>query len=313
MRLAPECRTTANLADSDGVAAFSDIGGCTVANKEYLIRRSMLYRLGRDEKRARRGNAQTGEVATVESLEPRRLFSEVATAQLALVSTDSSGASPVYHYDVTVTDSGTTNIGTFWLGWKPGEDFLPSVPSSVSNPAGWSNTLTGSNNSTDGTAIEWTATSNAITPGHSLSGFDFATTDSPNVLVGTSPLSIYQGTPILTSFIYSGGPFSDSGYQLTVPPAATTTASVTTLIASASSATAGTSITFTATVAPASGSGATPTGTVTFTQGGNTLGSIAVQSDGTATLTTSSLPVGADSVTATYNGNSSYAASAPRR
>ena len=76
----------------------------------------------------------------IESLEPRTLLSVSASAQLALISTD-TGATPVYHYSVTVTDTGTTNVGTFWMGWIPGEDFLPSIPSSPPpTPAGWSHT-----------------------------------------------------------------------------------------------------------------------------------------------------------------------------
>ena len=38
---------------------------------------------------------------------------------------------------------------------------------------------TGSGNTFDGSAIEWVAGSNKITPGQSLSGFSFTSTDSP--------------------------------------------------------------------------------------------------------------------------------------
>ena len=57
-------------------------------------------------------------------------------------------------------------------------------------------------------------------------------------------------------------------------------------------------VTFTATVA-----GRSPTGTVTFKDGANTLGTGAVDSNGTAALTTSSLGVGSHSVTAVYGGD----------
>lgn len=243
----------------------------------------------------------------IESLEPRRLLSESATAQLSLVSTTGTQANPVYHYSITVNDTGTTNIGTFWFAWVPGADFLPTSPSAVSNPTGWTNTLTGTNNSTDGTAIEWVASSNAITPGHSLGGFDFTTTDSPTVLAGNAPT--HPANKVLTSFIYSGAPFSDAGVQFDVAPAATTAASTTTLNTSASSADAGTSITLTATVASSSGTGATPTGSVSFTRDGNALGSANLV-NGTATFTTSALPVGTDHITASYGGDANYSSSA---
>ena len=157
----------------------------------------------------------------IESLESRTLLSVVASAQMTLVSTTGTGT-PVYHYDITVNNTGTTNIGTFWFAWLPTGDFLPTAPSAVSNPTGWGDTLTGAGTSADGTAIEWVAASNPITPGHSLSGFDFSTTDSPTVLAGNAPSA--PSTPILTSVVYSGGPFSDAGYDFRVSEAAPATA-----------------------------------------------------------------------------------------
>jgi hypothetical protein len=50
-----------------------------------------------------------------------------------------------------------------------------------------------------------------------------------------------------------------------------------------------------------------PTGTITLTSGGVTLGSGAItSSNGTVTVTTTTLPVGSDSITATYNGDANY-------
>lgn len=233
---------------------------------------------------------------------------ESAAAQISLTSTTGTLASPVYHYDIKVTDTGTSNIGTFWFAWVPGEDFLPSVPNAVSNPTGWGNTLTGSENSTDGTAIQWITSSHAITPGNSLSGFDFTTTDSPAVLAGMSPS--HPSEPVTTTFIYSGGPFSDAGFQFVVTPPVTTAASATSLVSSAPSGTSGAPVTFTATVVPANGSGPTPTGTVSFSLDGSALGTANLGSSGTAALTVSTLPVGTDHITATYGGDSNYGGSA---
>jgi minor extracellular serine protease Vpr len=66
------------------------------------------------------------------------------------------------------------------------------------------------------------------------------------------------------------------------------------------------SVTFTATVNSLAG---TPTGTVTFTDGINTLGSTPVNNAGQAALTISSLAAGGYSVTASYSGDGSFAAS----
>ena len=69
----------------------------------------------------------------------------------------------------------------------------------------------------------------------------------------------------------------------------------------------GQSVTFTATVNP-QGSG-TPTGTVTFTYGSTTLCNAVTLSGGTATCAYSALPVGSDTVTATYSGDANFAPS----
>jgi hypothetical protein len=246
--------------------------------------------------------------SSVESLETRTLLSESATAQIALTSTTGTAGSPVYHYQITVNDTGTTPIGTFWFGWIPDEDFLPSAPSAVQDPSGWTHTITGSNNSTDGSAIEWVATSNPIAAGASLNTFGFTTTDSPSALAANSPT--HPASPATTAFVYSGAAFSDAGFQLVATPPAATSASTTTLVSSSPNSTAGVLVTLTATVAPSSGSGTEPTGTVTFTSNGTTIGSSPVGAGGVATLATAALAAGADQIVATYGGDSNFTGSA---
>jgi hypothetical protein len=283
--------------------------------KERIILRSTFHRFVARRASSSRtaGDRLRGKGALrrpdVESLESRTLLSESASAQLTLVSTGTGNGAPAYHYAMTVTDTGTTNVGTFWFAWIPGGDFLPSTPSAVSDPSGWSDTLTGSGDSSDGIAIEWVATANAITPGHSLSGFDFTSADSPSVLAGDAPTAA-PGTPVLTSFVYGGGPFSDAGFKFLVTQAATTSASTTTLASSAPSVDAGAPVTLSATVSGSGGSGSAPTGTVSFSSGGNAIGSAPVGAGGAAAITTSSLPVGTDAITATYSGDSNYSSSA---
>ena len=82
-------------------------------------------------------------------------------------------------------------------------------------------------------------------------------------------------------------------------------ATTTTLVAAPTSIVAGDTVTLTATVTPS-----TATGNVNFFVGGTTaLGSSALNSSGVAVLTTTSLPAGTDSVTATYVGDSANAGS----
>jgi hypothetical protein len=236
------------------------------------------------------------------------MLSESATAQFSLTSTTGTQGSLVYHYDISVTDTGTTNIGTFWFAWIPGEDFLPHAPQSEGNPTGWGSVPTGGG-IYDGSAIQWVASSNAITPGHTLDGFAFTSSDSPTVLAGKSPF--YPTTDILTSFVYAEAPEApgDLGSRFTVAAVPTTAATTTTLASSQPGITVGSSVTITATVAPVTSNGSTPTGTVSFSEDGTALGSIAVQSDGTAQLMTSALPIGSDPITAVYSGDANFATS----
>lgn len=85
-------------------------------------------------------------------------------------------------------------------------------------------------------------------------------------------------------------------------------ASTTNLVASATNVNSGQSVTFSATVPTVSGL-ATPTGQVTFYNGTTALQTVALNSAGVAVLTTSALPNGAQTITASYAGDSVYAAS----
>jgi hypothetical protein len=121
-----------------------------------------------------------------------------------------------YNYTLTLYNGAgaTGNIGSFWYAWVPGEFYLPTNPSGVSAPAGW----TGAPFPFGGaSSIQYSADSpaDAILPGGSLS-FGFVSTDLPSVLAGNAPN--HPGTPIGTSFVYSGGFFSDVGGQFVVQP-----------------------------------------------------------------------------------------------
>ncbi len=83
-------------------------------------------------------------------------------------------------------------------------------------------------------------------------------------------------------------------------------ASVTTLTSTPLSAVAGASVALTAVVAPANGTGQTPTGTVTFYQNGSLIGTAPLATDGIAALSTTTLPVGSDNLTAVYSGDTVY-------
>ena len=146
-------------------------------------------------------------------------MSESASATIAAAQLGPS----TYQYTVTLDDTGSTTIGTFWFGWVPGEDFLDSSPSSVTAPAGWTDNITHAG-SKDGFAIQWIASSPSsdLHPGQSKV-FDFRSSATPAQVFGNS--IFYRHPLVTTSFVYSGMPFSDHGYEfhsssnMVIPPA----------------------------------------------------------------------------------------------
>jgi hypothetical protein len=151
------------------------------------------------------------------------LVAGVPRYALAVTSENASGtftAQPLagnqWQYDITLTDNSTVNnanttIGTFWFSWIPGKDFMEAMPTNVSAPSGWNFLITGSNNASDGNAIQWVATAgHALTAGQTLSGFNFKSTESPAQLLGPSSFGAHQ--PETLAAAYVGAPFSDTSF-----------------------------------------------------------------------------------------------------
>src|SRR6476660_1352749 len=73
------------------------------------------------------------------------LFWGVAPACAALTGTATISSAPNganFDYTIVLTNTGTTNIGTFWFAWTPpGQpieyDFLPSPANPTTFPSGW--------------------------------------------------------------------------------------------------------------------------------------------------------------------------------
>ena len=107
------------------------------------------------------------------------------------------------------------SIQTFWYAWTPQPaDFLPTSPLSMTNPTGWTSIITHFPNvNTNGFAIQWKTSTNALAPGDDLI-FTFKSADTPAQLAGNSPF--YPGTPVGTSFVYSGQPLNGDPFEFVV-------------------------------------------------------------------------------------------------
>jgi hypothetical protein len=197
----------------------------------------------------------------------------------------------------------------------------PAITQTV-NPANTTTAVVSSQNpSTSGQSVTFTATVSVTAPGTTATGNptgtvtfkDGATTLGSAMLNGSAVATFSAsftsvGNHSITA-VYAG----DSNFVTSTSAALTqtvnnaVTATTTTLSFSPSPSSVGQAVIFTATVSPAGA-----TGTVTFTEGSTTLGTGALStSNGVtkATLSYSQLLAGSHTVTASYGGDSSFAAS----
>jgi hypothetical protein len=117
----------------------------------------------------------------------------------------------MFRYNLVLTDTGTENINTLWFGWIPGQDFMNTLPANIMSPAPWTAMAT-NGGAGDGYAIQWVSNGAPLTPGNSLSGFQFDSATTPQQLAGMSPFHPSLET---TSFVYSGAPFVGDSFEFT--------------------------------------------------------------------------------------------------
>jgi hypothetical protein len=175
------------------------------------------------------------------------------------------------------------------------------------------------NPAASGQSVTFTAavagtTTNTPLPTGSVTFFDGTTTLTTVTLNGSAKAtfttsSLSAGSHSITAVYGSDANYapSTSSVLTEVVNGPATVGTTTTLIGSPNPATVGQTVTLTATVAEVGGSGVA-TGTVTFYDGTTSLGT-GTLSSGIATYSTSSLAMGTHSITASYGGDMSNAAS----
>jgi len=137
--------------------------------------------------------------------------SAFAALQASGTITTPSTTSP-YDYTITLHNTGTTDIGSFWFAWTDTPldyDFLPSSPTVTGMPNGWIAPITHGPSLRDGYAIEYyNIGGSAIAPGGSAT-FSFSSPDSPMKLNANS---FFPADKVTTSFVYIGFPQTDPGF-----------------------------------------------------------------------------------------------------
>lgn len=113
-----------------------------------------------------------------------------------------------YDYSLTlsVDASSLQPVQSYWFAWIPGYDFLPSHPTSISSPAGWTGVDTPD---TYGVAsIVWSddakpTPGEPIDLGQTLAGFSFITPDPPSAIFCAYSDLTDPPTPVLESVVYT--------------------------------------------------------------------------------------------------------------
>lgn len=171
------------------------------------------------------------------------------------------------------------------------------------------------NPSSPGQSVTFTATVAAVPPATGTPTGQ-VTFQQGNTILAQAPLNTSGKVSFSTSTLatgsdtitatYASDPVFAASSGSTVQTVQNSFATTTTVSSSANPSVFSQSVTFTAAV---TSSGGVPTGTVTFKDGATTLGTSNLDSNGHATLATSTLSVASHSITATYNGSSTFNAS----
>jgi autotransporter-associated beta strand protein len=221
--------------------------------------------------------------------------SGVATLNISTLALGANSIVAVYSGDATFAPSASAAT-TVTVSQAPTTTTLVSSP----NPSGL------------GAVVTLTATVVAASPGSglptgSVEFFSGSTDLGPGTLTNGIAILKTSNIPVGTTTLkanYSGDTnfTASSGTATQVVTAGTVSVA---LSVSNSNPFVNQTVTFTALVTVTSGTG-TPTGTVSFfDQNGTDLGS-GTLTNGTATLTTSALPIGKELITAVYSGDSSF-------
>jgi hypothetical protein len=224
------------------------------------------------------------------------------------VATLATAALPVGTTPVTAQYDGDVNFGG-------------STSSSLSQTVGSSaSSSTAVAASASSTVFGQSVTITANVSGQGQTGTPTGTVEffSGSTLLGTETLNSAGAAAFTTTALPVGGDAITAQYQgdanfsastsaqsIVTVSQATTTATVS---ASSSSAVFGQSVTLTANVAPVSPGAGTPSGTVQFFNGTTSLGTATLNSNGTASLSTTALPLGADAISAQYEGDTNFVA-----
>ncbi|MGA3211181.1 MAG: Ig-like domain repeat protein [Terriglobales bacterium] len=202
------------------------------------------------------------------------------------------------------TGIGTVNAYNLVFGWTPSAS-VTAVASSL-NPSTVGQSVTFTATVTPAGPPAPTGTVSFTSNGTAVSGCSDVALSSSRTAACTTTFAAVGTYSIEAAYSGNANYNSSSG---TLSQVVNKPAPVVTVVSSLSPSMVGQSVTLTATVTP---SGPTPTGTVSFTSNATSLtgcSGLALSGSLMAACTSSTLPVGTDTIVATYSGDSYYASS----
>jgi hypothetical protein len=142
-----------------------------------------------------------------------------AQSVTATISGVASGSS--FNYTITLHNTGSVALNSFWYGWTTGGDDLASAPSKPANSLGWANTLSGN-------SIKWVNSSGTALAAGASTTFTFVSSSSPSAITMspsgesvayTAGIDFTEGVPGDSSPVFS--PMLVSGSSTEVAATAT--------------------------------------------------------------------------------------------
>jgi hypothetical protein len=307
--------STSNCALSSGSFAFYGFGGTSTASPAFA---GILALIQQSQGGGRLGQAAANLYNIYNnSSNASSIFHDITTGNISVpcdsastytgCSKNTAGNYFLTGYDTTTgydlaTGLGSVDVAKLITYWNSG---LGSTAATVTvTPA--SSAITTSNSLN----VTVTVAGSSSTPTGSvvLSGGGYASSavdlNSGSTIFTITAGALAAGTDTLTATYSGDATYSSSiGTTSVTVTAAALTATTTTVAASPTTSTYGTSTTLSATVLPSAAAG-----TVTFFNNSTEIGTGTLNS-GVATLTTTTLPIGSDSITAIYAGNTAYGSS----
>ena len=125
-------------------------------------------------------------------------FADGISATATFTNTPDASLAGVNDYSITLNNTGTTPIGTFWFGWVPGNGFLSATPTDIGTPAGWTEMTTNS-----GAAIQFVTSTPLAAGGGSSSQPGFHSTGRRHRQTFCPPLRAWSRARAILNRLHS--------------------------------------------------------------------------------------------------------------